>query len=200
MNQSSQSVAGFFFVCGTVTLLIFYRLQIMADNQLIPFGEKSPKLGKNVYIAPGARLIGDVTLGDDSCALFNAVIRADIAPIVIGCSTNIQDNVTVHVSENLGVTVGDFVTIGHNAVLHACTIEDGSLIGMGAIVMDGAHIRKNTIVAAGALVPPGKEYPESTLLVGAPAHVSRSLTPVEIAEIRANTENYVKIKDSLRYV
>jgi gamma-carbonic anhydrase len=172
----------------------------MADNQLIPFGGKSPKVGKNAYVAAGARLVGDVTLGDDSCALFNAVIRADIAPVVIGSSTNIQDNVTIHVSENLGVIVGDFVTIGHNAVLHACTVEDGSLIGMGAIVMDGAHIRRNTIVAAGALVSPGKEYPEATLLVGVPAHVSRSLTPVEISEIRANAENYVKIKESLRYV
>ncbi|MFA6342143.1 MAG: gamma carbonic anhydrase family protein [Fibrobacteraceae bacterium] len=169
----------------------------MKDDQIISYKGKRPKIGKNVYIAPGARLIGDVTIGDDSCVLYNAVLRADLAPIVIGKGSNIQDNVSVHLSNTQGVLIGDDVTVGHNAILHACTIEDDCTVGMGSIVMDGALIRKHSIVGAGALIPPLKEYPEASLLVGVPARIVRSLTMDEINTNHANTEHYVVVKDEL---
>jgi carbonic anhydrase/acetyltransferase-like protein (isoleucine patch superfamily) len=170
----------------------------MNEHQIISYQGKTPKIGNNVYIAPGARLIGDVTLGDNCCVLYNAVIRADLAPIVIGKCSNIQDNVSIHLSSTQGVSVGDYVTVGHNAILHACTIEDDCTVGMGAIVMDGTLIRKHSIVGAGALVPPSKEYPEASLLVGSPARIVRSLTEDEIRVNRLNTEHYLAIKDELR--
>ena len=111
--------------------------------------------------------------------------------------TNIQDNVTIHLSHIKGVEIGNDVTIGHNAILHACTIEDHCLIGMGAIVMDGAIIRKNSVVAAGALVTPDKEYPEGSLIIGAPARIGRSLTVEEMEMNARDAANYVIVKDEL---
>lgn len=164
---------------------------------LISFNGKVPKLGKKVYLADGVRLIGDIEIGDDSSVFFNAVLRADISSIRIGSRTNIQDNVTIHLSHIKGVEIGNDVTIGHNAILHACTIEDHCLIGMGAIVMDGAIIRKNSVVAAGALVTPDKEYPEGSLIIGAPARIGRSLTVEEMEMNARDAANYVIIKDEL---
>lgn len=167
-------------------------------SSIIEYKGKKPVLGERVFIAEGARLIGDVEIGDDSSVFYNAVIRADLAEIRIGKRTNIQDNVSIHLSTDLGVHVGDEVTVGHNAILHACDIEDNVLIGMGAIVMDGARIRKNSVVAAGALVPQGKEYPEGSLIVGTPARVSRQLTEEEIRKFHEGVEHYVTIKEELR--
>jgi len=164
---------------------------------LISFNGKVPKLGKKVYLADGVRLIGDIEIGDDSSVFFNAVLRADISFIRIGSRTNIQDNVTIHLSHIKGVEIGNDVTIGHNAILHACTIEDHCLIGMGAIVMDGAIIRKNSVVAAGALVTPDKEYPEGSLIIGAPARIGRSLTVEEMEMNARDAANYVIVKDEL---
>lgn len=167
-------------------------------SSIIEYKGKKPILGERVFLAEGARLIGDVQIGDDSSVFYNAVIRADLAEIRIGKRTNIQDNVSIHLSTDLGVHVGDEVTVGHNAILHACDIEDNVLIGMGAIVMDGARIRKNSVVAAGALVPQGKEYPEGSLIVGTPARVSRQLTEEEIRKFHEGVEHYVTIKEELR--
>lgn len=164
---------------------------------LISFNGKVPKLGKKVYLADGVRLIGDIEIGDDSSVFFNAVLRADISSIRIGSRTNIQDNVTIHLSHIKGVEIGNDVTVGHNAILHACTIEDHCLIGMGAIVMDGAIIRKNSVVAAGALVTPDKEYPEGSLIIGAPARIGRSLTVEEMEMNARDAANYVIVKDEL---
>lgn len=164
---------------------------------LISFNGKVPKLGKKVYLADGVRLIGNIEIGDDSSVFFNAVLRADISFIRIGSRTNIQDNVTIHLSHIKGVEIGNDVTIGHNAILHACTIEDHCLIGMGAIVMDGAIIRKNSVVAAGALVTPDKEYPEGSLIIGAPARIGRSLTVEEMEMNARDAANYVIVKDEL---
>lgn len=164
---------------------------------LISFNGKVPKLGKKVYLADGVRLIGDIEIGDDSSVFFNAVLRADISSIRIGSRTNIQDNVTIHLSHIKGVEIGNDVTIGHNAILHACTIQDHCLIGMGAIVMDGAIIRKNSVVAAGALVTPDKEYPEGSLIIGAPARIGRSLTVEEMEMNARDAANYVIVKDEL---
>lgn len=164
---------------------------------VIEYKGKKPVLGERVFLAEGARLIGDVEIGDDSSVFYNAVIRADLAEIRIGKRTNIQDNVTVHLSSDLGVHVGNNVTVGHNAILHACTIEDDVLVGMGAIVMDGARIRRNSVVAAGALVPQGKEYPEGSLIVGTPARVARQLTEEEIRKFHEGVDHYIEIKDEL---
>ncbi|MCQ2102398.1 MAG: gamma carbonic anhydrase family protein [Fibrobacter sp.] len=166
-------------------------------SSIIEYKGKKPVLGERVFVAEGARLIGDVEIGDDSSVFYNAVIRADLAEIRIGKRTNIQDNVSVHLATDAGVHIGDDVTIGHNAVVHACDIEDNVLIGMGAIVMDGALIRKNSVVAAGALVPQGKEYPEGSLIVGTPARVARQLTDEEIRKFHEGVLHYIDIKDAL---
>lgn len=166
-------------------------------SSIIEYKGKKPVIGDRVFIAEGARLIGDVEIGEDSSVFYNAVIRADLAEIRIGKRTNIQDNVSIHLSLDQGVHVGDEVTVGHNAILHACDIEDNVLIGMGAIVMDGARIRKNSVVAAGSLVPQNKEYPEGSLIVGSPARVSRQLTEEEIRKFHEGVLHYLEIKDEL---
>lgn len=166
-------------------------------KSLIEYKGKRPVLGQRVFVAEGARLIGDVEIGEDSSVFYNAVIRADLAEIRIGKRTNIQDNVSIHLATGVGVHIGDEVTVGHNAVIHACDIEDNVLIGMGAIIMDGSLIRKNSVVAAGALVPQGKEYPEGSLIVGAPARVARQLTEEEIRKFHEGVLHYIEIKDEL---
>jgi carbonic anhydrase/acetyltransferase-like protein (isoleucine patch superfamily) len=165
---------------------------------LIEFKGRKPILGDRVFIAEGAKVIGDVEIGDDSSVFYNTVIRADLAEIRIGKRTNIQDNVTVHLSTGVGVHVGDDVTVGHNAILHACDVDDHVLIGMGAILMDGVHIKSNSVVAAGAVVTQNKEFPERSLIVGAPAHVVRELTEDEIRKFHENAEHYLVIKEELR--
>ena len=164
---------------------------------VVEYKGKRPVIGERVFLAEGARLIGDVTIGNDSSVFYNAVLRADLSSIVIGERTNIQDNVSVHLSLDEGVVIGNEVTVGHNAVLHACTIDDNVLIGMGAIVMDGAHIKKNCIVGAGAIVTQGKEFPEGSLILGSPAHVVRELTEDEIRKAHEGVEHYIVAKDEL---
>ena len=164
---------------------------------VVEYKGKRPVIGERVFLAEGARLIGDVTIGNDSSVFYNAVLRADLASIVVGERTNIQDNVTVHLSLDEGVVIGNEVTVGHNAVLHACTVDDNVLIGMGAIVMDGAHIKKNSIVGAGAIVTQGKEFPEGSLILGSPAHVVRELTEDEIRKAHEGVEHYIVAKDEL---
>lgn len=164
---------------------------------VVEYKGKRPVIGERVFLAEGARLIGDVTIGNDSSVFYNAVLRADLSSIVVGERTNIQDNVSVHLSLDEGVVIGNEVTVGHNAVLHACTIDDNVLIGMGAIVMDGAHIKKNCIVGAGAIVTQGKEFPEGSLILGSPAHVVRELTEDEIRKAHEGVEHYIVAKDEL---
>ena len=166
-------------------------------GSLIKYKGKTPQVGERVFLAEGACLVGEVSIGDDSSVFYNAVIRADLAEIKIGKRTNIQDNVCIHVSTGVGVNIGDEVTVGHGAVLHGCTIEDNVLIGMGAILMDGAHIKKNCIVGAGALVTHGKEFPEGSLVMGAPAHVVRTLTTDELKNVKIGVEHYLDAKDEL---
>ena len=166
-------------------------------SRFVEIDGMSPRLGERVFVADGAFLVGDVELGDDSSVFYGAVLRGDLAPIRVGMRTNIQDNVTVHVSTDVPAVIGNEVTVGHNAVLHACTIDDNVMVGMGAIVMDGAHIKKNCIVGAGAVVTQGKEFPENSLVLGAPAHVVRELTTEEIEGVRGGVERYVEIKDKL---
>ena len=166
-------------------------------GSLIKYKGKVPQVGERVFLAEGACLVGDVSVGDDSSVFYNAVLRADLAEIKIGKRTNIQDNVCIHVSTGVGVNIGDEVTVGHGAVLHGCTVEDNVLIGMGAIVMDGSHIKKNCIIGAGALVTHGKEFPEGSLVMGAPAHVVRTLTTDELKNVKIGVEHYLDAKDEL---
>lgn len=153
--------------------------------------EKTPILGRGVYVAPSANLIGDVKIGEESSVWFQCVLRADINTIEIGQRTNLQDGTVIHVADRFGVKVGDWVTVGHRAILHACTVEDEVLVGMGAIVLDGAVIGRGSIVGAGALVTAGTEIPPGSMVVGAPARILRSLSSDEQARIRVWAERYV---------
>ena len=150
------------------------------------------KLQKSVFIAPGAIVLGDVTLGEEVGIWYHATVRGDRAPIIVGNRSNIQDNAVVHVDEGHGVFVGENVTIGHGAIIHGCSIGDNSLIGMGAIVMNGAQIGKNCIVGAGALVLQNTIVPDNCLILGNPAKIKRQVTEEEIAASLRNAESYVE--------
>lgn len=148
-------------------------------------------------IFPGAVVVGDVTLGQNCSVWYNAVVRADEAPIFIGDETNIQDNAVLHVGlEPLRLGAG--VTVGHGAILHSCTVGDNSLIGMGATVLDGAVIGKNCLIAAGALVTPRTVIPDGSMVMGAPAKVKRELTAEEVEANRLNAQVYVELKEGYR--
>jgi carbonic anhydrase/acetyltransferase-like protein (isoleucine patch superfamily) len=166
-------------------------------GSLIRYKGKQPQVGERVFLAEGACLVGDVSIGDDSSVFYNAVLRGDLAEIKIGKRTNIQDNVCIHVSTGVGVSIGDEVTVGHGAVLHGCTIEDNVLVGMGAIIMDGALVMKNCIIGAGALVTAGKNFPEGSLVMGSPAQIIRPLTTDEIKKVKTGVEHYLDAKDEL---
>ncbi len=142
---------------------------------ILTFKNHTPQIGANVYIAPNAAIIGDVVIGDDCGVWFGAIIRGDLAPIRIGRATNIQDNCTVHTEVDIPTIIGDHVTIGHNAVVHSCTIENNCLIGIGAIVMDNALVRAGSVVAAGAVVKYGQEVGPNCLVAGIPATVKKTL-------------------------
>lgn len=146
-----------------------------------------------VYIADGAKLVGDIHFGDDCSVWYNAVLRGDSGSLTFGKRVNIQDNCTVHSGKGYVVQVGDDVTVGHNAILHGCKIGSHVLVGMGAIVMNGAVIHDHTILAAGALVSENKEYKEGVLLMGVPAKVVRKLTEAEMADIDHNAQAYVML-------
>lgn len=147
---------------------------------------------EDLFIAPGAVCMGDVALGKDCSIWYHATVRADRAPIKIGSGSNIQDNCVVHVDKGFPVTIGNYVTVGHGAILHGCQVGDGSLIGMGAIILNGAKIGRNCIVAAGALVTQNTEIPDGMLAMGSPAKVIRKLSEEEIASNRKNAEEYIK--------
>jgi len=166
-------------------------------GSLIRYKGKQPQVGERVFLAEGACLVGDVSIGDDSSVFYNAVLRGDLAEIKIGKRTNIQDNVCIHVSTGVGVSIGDEVTVGHGAVLHGCTIEDNVLVGMGAVIMDGALVMKNCIIGAGALVTAGKNFPEGSLVMGSPAQIIRPLTTDEIKNVKTGVEHYLDAKDEL---
>lgn len=149
------------------------------------------KIDESAVIARGAVVLGDVTIGRDSSIWYNAVVRGDVQSIVIGEGTNIQDNATLHVDHASPLVIGDYVTVGHGAILHGCTIEDGVLIGMGAIVLNGAVIGRGSIVAAGALVTQNTVVPEGTLVMGNPARPRREVTEEERQANLQNAENYI---------
>jgi len=149
-----------------------------------------PVIDSEAFVADKAVIIGRVILKKGASVWYNAVLRADIADIVIGEYSNIQDNCVIHVDYDTPAIIGDYVTVGHGAILHACKIGDNTLIGMGAVVLDRAIIPENCLVAAGALVPPGKTFPSGTLILGNPAKVARTLTPEEIQHLREHALSY----------
>ena len=145
----------------------------------------SPKLGRAVFVAPTATVIGDVVIGDESSLWFGTVVRGDVFPIRIGMRTNVQDNAVVHVTGGkAATTIGDDVTVGHLAIVHGCTIGKRCLIGMGSIILDGAVIEDECFVAAGSLVPPGMRVPTRSLVMGRPAKVVRPVETGDLEHIR----------------
>ncbi len=157
------------------------------------FLNKTPAYDDSVFIAPSADIIGDVTFGAKSSAWFNVTIRGDVNWIEIGERSNVQDNTCIHVMNQTGPTrIGDEVTIGHNAMVHGCTIHDRVLIGIHATVLDEVIIPSDVIIAAGSLVPPGKKLESGFLYMGSPAKKSRKLTENELRSIPQYAENYVK--------
>lgn len=157
-------------------------------------GGKRPQLpaAGEYWIAPNAIVLGDVILKKNASVWFGAVVRGDNDPIIIGEAANVQDGAVLHSDAGVPLTIGDQVTIGHQAMLHGCTVGDASLIGIKALVMNRAKIGPRSIVGAGALVPEGKEYPPGVLLLGSPARVARELTEAEMAFLAHSAEHYVQ--------
>ena len=159
-----------------------------------PFLGRSPRLGETVFVADTAAVVGDVTLGDGASVWYGASLRGDVHWIEVGAGSNVQDNATVHVSRGTHpCRIGADVTVGHNAVVHGCTVGDGVLVGMGAVVLDGAVIGEGSLVGAGALVVGGTVVPPRSLAVGHPARVVRPLTDEEVERNRANARHYVRM-------
>ena len=157
-----------------------------------PYQDRRPRIDPTAFVAPGARVVGDVELGPRASVWFNAVLRGDSDAVRVGAGTNVQDGAVLHTDEGSPCVVGEDCTIGHRAVVHGCTIERGCLIGMGAIVLSGAVIGEESIVAAGGLVPEGRTYPRRSLLVGSPVRLLRTLTDEDVESlIRPGVRDYL---------
>jgi len=154
-----------------------------------------PEVNKSAYVAPSADLIGKVTLLEGANIWYGAVLRGDSDTITIGKNSNIQDNAVVHVNDHMPASIGDNVTVGHGAIVHACTVGNNVLVGMGAIVLDQAVIEDNVIIGAGALIPPGKVIPSGSLVVGSPGKVVKTLTDNQINDIKKSALHYVELAE-----
>ncbi|MBK8946480.1 MAG: gamma carbonic anhydrase family protein [Ignavibacteriae bacterium] len=163
------------------------------DDKLFPYLDLFPKLDENVFLAEGVKIIGDVAIGKNSSVWYNCVIRGDVHYVKIGYDTNIQDLSMLHVTnKRFPLNIGNKVTIGHCVKLHGCTINDLSLIGIGAIILDGAIVEENSMVAAGSVVKPKFVVPSGKLVAGVPAKIIRDLTEEEIKDLAASAERYKK--------
>lgn len=166
----------------------------MTENALVTaVGGQEPRIHPEAFTAPTSVVAGEVTMAAGASIWYHTVLRADCGPITIGADSNIQDNCTVHVDPGFPVSVGERVSVGHNAVLHGCTVEDDVLVGMGATLLNGARIGAGSLVAAQALVPQGLQIPPGSLVAGVPARVKRELTPEEREGIRANSDMYLEL-------
>lgn len=154
-------------------------------------GDDTPRIAASAWVADSASVIGRVEIGDESSVWYGAVLRGDNDRIVIGARTSLQEGCVVHTDSGIGLTVGDGCTIGHQAMLHGCAIGDGTLVGIQAVILNGAKIGRHCIVGAGALVTEGKEFPDGVLIVGSPAKVVRELTPEQIARLDWSAAHYV---------
>lgn len=159
--------------------------------------DQAPQIAESAWVAPGAVVVGDVQLGEEVSVWYSAVMRGDINRISIGAHSNVQDGAVVHVDREFAATIGEWVTVGHKAIVHACTVEDEVLVGMGAIILDGAVIGTRSIIGAGAVVTGRKVIPPGSLVLGSPAKVVRELTPEEQASIKGWATRYVQL--SRRY-
>lgn len=168
------------------------------SDRLARYLDTPPTLHASAFVASGAVVIGDVTLGEESSVWFQAVLRGDINRIVIGPRSNVQDGAVVHLADDYGAFVGELVTVGHKAVLHACTIADEVLVGMGAIILDGAEVGARSIIGAGALVTGGTKIPAGSLVLGSPAKVVRTLSLDDQAGIKVWAEKYVALSRAFR--
>ena len=163
----------------------------MISGLILPFEGKKPRLADGVFVAAGAEVIGDVEIGAGSSVWYNCVLRGDVNIIRVGSGTNIQDGTVVHVSRRThGTIIGDDVTIGHMALIHGCTLEDRSIVGMRATVMDGCVIEPGAMLAAGALLTPGKRVPEGQLWAGIPAAYMREVSAGEAAYFAETARHY----------
>jgi carbonic anhydrase/acetyltransferase-like protein (isoleucine patch superfamily) len=165
-------------------------MTIAEDASVLSVDGREPDLHPTSFIAAGARVVGAVTLGEGASVWYNAVLRADSDRITVGAGSNLQDNVSVHVDAGHPVVIGEDVSVGHNAVVHGCTIGDGSLIGMGSVVLSGARIGRGCLVAGGAVVLEGTDVPDGSLVAGVPAKIRRELTDEERAGILRNAQTY----------
>jgi carbonic anhydrase/acetyltransferase-like protein (isoleucine patch superfamily) len=161
-------------------------------------GGISPDIGKDVWIAPNASVIGDVYLSAQVSIWFGVVIRCDNEPIVIGAQTNIQDNSVLHSDPGSPLTIGAGVTVGHKAMLHGCTIGDNSLVGIGATILNGAVIGKNCLIGAHALITEGKTIPDNSMVVGAPGRVIRTLDDAAVQMLKASALHYVQNAENFK--
>ncbi|GGC93173.1 gamma carbonic anhydrase family protein [Tersicoccus solisilvae] len=157
---------------------------------ILQHGDHSPRIDPSAFVATNATVIGDVSVGAGSGVFYGAVVRGDTATIRLGAGSNLQDNVVVHADPDFPATIGDGVSVGHNAVVHGCTVEDDCLIGMNATVLNGAVIGTGSLVAAGAVVLEGTVVPPGSLVAGVPAKVRRELTDDERAGVRENAAHY----------
>ncbi len=165
---------------------------------ILDFNGILPRVHDSVYLSYNATLIGDVEIGENSSIWFGSVIRGDVSYVKIGKNSNVQDNAVVHVNYGLPTVIGDYVTIGHSAIVHGAIISDYVIVGMGAIVLDGAKVSKNVIIGAGSVVPPGMNIPEGVLVLGTPAKVVRDLTQEEIKHIEKNALDYIVLSRSMK--
>lgn len=151
----------------------------------------APRMAQTAWVADSAEVMGEVVMGEDASVWFGAVVRGDSDSITIGAGTNIQDASVLHADLNQPLVIGERVTVGHQVMLHGCTIGDESLIGIGAIVLNGAKIGKNCLVGAGALVTEGKEFPDGSMIIGSPAKAVRQLSPEQIEGLRMSAQHYI---------
>lgn len=160
------------------------------------FKDKTPDIERTAFVTADAIIIGDVSIGADSSVWYGSILRGDVNYIRIGARTNIQDGTIIHVSSKDHPTIlHDEITVGHRVTLHGCVVEDGCLIGIGAILLDGVRVGRNSLVAAGCLLTPGTVIPPRSLVMGAPAKVKRELTDDELAGLEQSWKNYVELKD-----
>ncbi|KNF09226.1 carbonic anhydrase [Gottschalkia purinilytica] len=157
---------------------------------LLEYQEAAPEIHESCFVANSAEVIGKVKIGKNTSIWYNCVLRGDENTIVIGESTNIQDGTVIHISKDNETIIGDYVTVGHKAIVHACKIGDNVLIGMGAIILDGVEIEDNVLIGAGSIVTPGKKIPSGSLVLGSPARIVRDLTEEEIKQLKQSALDY----------
>lgn len=168
-------------------------IDVGGRRMIIEYEGNKPEIHESCFVADNATIIGRVKMKKNANIWYGTVIRGDDNQITIGENTNIQDNCTVHIAKDQGTVIGNNVTVGHNAIVHACTVGDYVLVGMGAIILNGAEVGDHVIIAAGSIIPPGKRIPSNTLVMGSPAKVVRELTDADREKLKNSAINYVTL-------